>query len=73
MMLLNNMTMLLKAFDDAYRWMKEYKMTDELIFETEIHVDQSMILWRDLTLSVIPSFHLLNIILFIKLKRWLEV
>ena len=40
--------------------MRDYKIADKVILKTEIYVKKSIILWRDLKLSVIRSAHLVE-------------
>ena len=57
-MMLETHTYLLKEIDNVYHGMRDYKIADKVILKTEIYVKKSIILWRDLKLSVIRSVHL---------------
>ena len=44
--------------DNAYRCMRTLKLMDEIILKTKDHICKTMLMWRELKLSVTPFAHL---------------
>ena len=44
--------------DNAYRYMRTLKITDDLISKTKDYICKTMLIWRELKISVTPSAHL---------------
>ena len=51
-------TPLLNEIDQVYRCMRSLDITSELIAHTDLHIKNTMLLWKDLNLLVTLSSHL---------------
>ena len=57
---INKYKTLLNEIDEAYRCIRTLSIDNNLIYKARIHIQNIMILWRELKLPITPSAHLLK-------------